>query len=527
MSSIKILITDPISETGMELFTEEGMKILYKPDSSMDEINNLVHDVDAWIVRSGTQIKEESIKDAKKLQIIGRAGVGIDNIDIDCATQNGIVVMNVPDGNTISAAEHTMAMMFALSRNIVSGHTSLMDGKWKRSQLIGNELQNKKMGVIGLGKIGREVIKRCLSFDMEIIGYDPYINQDSFSNEKIKVVDFDTLIKDADYITLHLPINDSTRNLFTIKEFKIMKQTAKIINVARGGIINEKDLCDALDKGFISGAAIDVFEEEPLSKSSPLIDCKNILLTPHLGASTFEAKEGVTLSICNQIIKYFKDNQLSNAINIPISDISLINKLRSYYKLSELMGLIQSQLAIWPVSSVKVICYGTAEDSKSIGLAVLKGLLSNITDNRINFINAATIAKERSISFSHIYSNENTPYLNVIEVQVESENQKITLSGSVFSENHIRIINIMGFEVDLRPVGKMLFIKNKDVPGVIGKIGTILGQMDINISGYLLSKMDNKNYAYSIIRIDNEADELAINKISQLSEIQEIKQLNL
>ena len=275
---------------------------------------------------------------------------------------------------------------------------------------------------------------------MKIIGYDPYVSADSFSDDKITVVDFDTLIKESDYITLHLPINNSTRNLFTIKQFKMMKSSAKIINVARGGIINEKDLCEALDNNLISGAAIDVFEKEPLDNSSPLINCKNILLTPHLGASTFEAKEGVTLSICNQVIKYFQDNQLNNAINIPISDISLINKLKSYYELSELMGLIQSQLAEWPVSSVKVFCYGTAEDSKSIGLAVLKGLLSNITDNRINFINASTIAKERSISFSHLYSNDDIPYLNVIEVQVESQNQTITLSGSVFSENHIRII---------------------------------------------------------------------------------------
>ena len=524
---MKILITDALSEMGLNMLREAEYEVVYKINPSSDELTSLISDIDGWIVRSGTKISKENIEDAKKLQIIGRAGVGTDNIDIDAATSRGIVVMNVPDGNTISAAEHTMAMILALSRNISIGHMGLMKGEWNRNALVGNELQRKKLGVVGLGKIGREVIKRALSYDMKILGYDPYVSKDQFDENEVTVVDLDTLTKESDYITLHLPINDSTRNLFDYNRLLMMKKTSRIINVARGGIINENDLSNALNNDIISGAAIDVFSKEPLNPESKLIKSKNILLTPHLGASTFEAKEGVTLSVCNQIIEFFDNGKLINAINIPIADTSLINKLASYYKLSEVIGSAQAQLTNGPVENVEVTCFGSAEDSKSISLAFLKGLLSKMTDNRINFINAGAVAKERGIKFSHMYSNDDTPYLNIIETQVLSGGESITISGSVYGENHIRIINIMGFEIDLRPNGTMLFIKNMDVPGVVGKVGTILGNNKVNISGYLLSKMKNKDYAYSVIKIDDNIGAEVIDKINALSEILEVKQLQL
>tara|TARA_B100000579_G_C22834540_1_gene857919 strand:- start:1156 stop:2736 length:1581 start_codon:yes stop_codon:yes gene_type:complete len=524
---VKILITDPLSEKGLDILRNHNFDVVYKPNSSPEELFILVNDIDGWLIRSGTKVTSELLENARKLQIIGRAGVGTDNIDIDFATSKGIIVMNVPDGNTISAAEHTMAMLMSLSRNIYLGHFGLMKGEWNRSSLIGNELQNKILGVVGLGKIGREVIKRALSYDMKILGFDPYVNKDQFNNEEIEIVGLDTLVENSDFITLHLPINDNTRNLFNYDKIKKMKKTARIINVARGGIINEIDLVKALNEETIAGAAIDVFENEPIDSSNQIIKAKNILLTPHLGASTIEAKEGVTSSICNQMIDYFTKNKLTNALNIPISDSSLLNKLSSYYELAELMGRMQSQLIDNPIEKVEILCYGKAEDSKSIALSFLKGLLSNITDNRINFLNASAIADERGIIFSHSYSNDKITYTNKIKSIISSKGGSFIVSGSVFSDNFIRVTEIMGFDVDLKPEGRILFIKNKDVPGVIGKVGTILGQQSINISGYLLSKVEEKNFAYSVIKIDNIISDDTISNLLKIEELIEIKQLNL
>ena len=524
---IKILITDPLSDKGLDLLRNEGFDVIYKPNPSFDELFILVNDIDGWLIRSGTKVTKELIENARKLQIIGRAGVGTDNIDIDFATSKGIIVMNVPDGNTISAAEHTMAMMMSLSRNIYLGHSGLMEGRWDRSLLVGNELQNKTLGVVGLGKIGREVIKRALSYDMNIIGFDPYVSQEQFNKEETKIVELDFLIENSDFITLHLPINKNTKNLFNYDSIKKMKKTARIINVARGGIINETDLTKALNEELIAGAAIDVFENEPINGDNQLITAKNILLTPHLGASTVEAKEGVTSSVCNQIIDYFTKNKLVNALNIPISDMSLLNKLSSYYELSELMGSMQSQLIDRPIDKVEVSCYGLAEDSKSIALSFMKGLLSHITDNRVNFLNASAIANERGIVLSHSYGTDKIPYTNKIKTIVHSGNDSFCISGSVFGKNFVRITEIMGFEVDLKPEGKILFIKNKDVPGVVGKVGTILGQHNINISGYLLSKVEEKNFAYSVIKIDNIITNDIILKILEIDELLEVKQLDL
>ena len=280
--SIKILVTDPLSDKGLELLKKSNFEVIYKPEESMDDIALVLNDIDGWIIRSGTKILEEHILKAKKLQIIGRAGVGTDNIDIESATLNGIIVMNVPDGNTISAAEHTMAMISALSRNIQLGHMGLMNGSWDRHKLVGNELRGKILGVVGLGKIGREVIKRALSFDMNILGFDPYVSQEHFDESEIKIVSLDELTEKSDFITLHVPLNDATKDLFDLDRMKKMKKNSKIINVARGGIINEEDLAKSLNDGLISGAAIDVFSKEPIDKNHNLLTAKNILLTPHL-----------------------------------------------------------------------------------------------------------------------------------------------------------------------------------------------------------------------------------------------------
>tara|TARA_B100001094_G_scaffold327977_1_gene387387 strand:+ start:558 stop:2138 length:1581 start_codon:yes stop_codon:yes gene_type:complete len=525
--SIKVLITDPISEKGLDILKQNNIEVLYKVNNEIVDNENLLKDIDGWIIRSGTNINEKYLLKAEKLQIIGRAGVGVDNINIDAATSNGVVVMNVPDGNTVSAAEHTLAMILALSRNIHTGHSTLSDGIWDRHKLTGTELQGKFLGVVGLGKIGREVIDRALSFNMKILGFDPYVNQELFDSKEVEIVSLDDLTKRSDYVTIHVPKNKSTHNLFDLNRLRMMKETSRIVNVARGGIINEDDLAISLNERLIAGAAIDVFEKEPLDVKSNLLKADNILLTPHLGASTFEAKEGVSLSICNQLIDYFNENKLKNAINIPIVDSKLIKKMGPFYKLSEKLGLMVAQICDDPIKSVNVECYGEARDSKSISLLFIKGLLSHFTDNRINMVNADIVAKERGISFTHSFSNKDTPYSNLISCSVNTGDSLIDISGSIYFENHPRIVNIMGFDIDLNPDGNMLFIKNKDVPGVIGKIGTVLGDLKINIAGYLLGRIEHKDYAYAVIKLDDYIDKNALNKINTIEEIINVKQLKL
>ena len=523
----KVLITDPISSHGLEILEDDRIELIYKPNINEEELNSILHDINGWIIRSGTTITAKNIKDALNLSVIGRAGVGVDNIDIQAATNAGIVVMNLPDGNTISAAEHSMTLLSALSRNVHIGHLNLIKGKWKRHELVGNELKDKILGIVGLGKIGREVMKRALSYDMKIIGHDPFVNQEMFDPEIVKIVDIDELTKISDFITLHVPLIDSTRNLFNLDRIKQMKANSRIINVARGGIINEKDLSFALNNEIIAGAAIDVFEKEPLDSNHPFLKTKNLLITPHLGASTIEAKEGVSKGICQQVKDFLIDQKLANVLNIPIADMSILKQIEPYLNMTEKLGILISQLISGPVKSVKLECFGLIEELKPISISFLKGLFSRVTDNRINFINAISIAEERGISISHSYSSKKISYSNLVKASVITANGQYSISGSVFSEKHPRIVNIMGYSIDVFPEGVMLFMQNKDVPGVIGKIGTLLGNNGINIASYILSREVSNKSAYSIVKVDDRINDELIKEISSFDEIEIINQINL
>jgi len=523
----KVLVSDPIADKGLEILEAAGFDIVYNPNPSDDELQTLVADVDAWVIRSGTKITAELLKDARNLQVIGRAGVGIDNIDIKEATNRGIIVMNNPDGNTVSAAEHTVAMMMTLSRNIQLGHMSILNGDWNRSNLVGNELKGKILGVVGLGRIGREVIKRAIGLEMKIIGYDPFVNKDVFDSETVALVDLDTLTQESDYISLHLPLLDSTKNLFNAERMASMKSSARIINVARGGIINESDLANALNNDVIAGAAIDVFESEPLEPGSPLVKVKNILLTPHLGASTHEASEGVSFGICRQIRDFLLDGKLTNPINMPITDMAQLKQIKPFLELAETLGKIESQLVESPVQLVSIECFGNIEDSKPIVLSFLIGLFHEMTDNRINFVNAGVIAKERGISFSHSVNTESVSFANLIVAQVITDEGTIEVAGSVFGDQHPRIVDIMGYEVDVHPEGNMLFVQNKDIPGVIGKVGMLLGEGGVNIAEYLLSRTPTNDSAYSVIKYDGEINDELLEALKKVDEILTVKQLHV
>ena len=523
----KVLITDPISDKGLDILIDAGIELIYGQNYNDDQIKNTLSTIDGWLIRSGTKITEDHLLLAKKLQVIGRAGVGTDNIDIKAATNMGVIVMNMPDGNTISAAEHTIALISALSRNIHLGHLGLINSEWNRHSLVGNELRGKVLGVVGLGRIGREVIKRALGFEMKILGYDPFLNKEMFDPEKIKVVDLDDLTRNSDFITVHVPLTENTIDLFDSEKFDKMKTSARIINVARGGIINENDLVKALNSKAISGAALDVFVNEPLDSNHPLIKAQNILLSPHLGASTFEAKEGVSLGICKQIRDFLLEDKLSNPINMPISDMSKLKILKPFLDLTEKLGHIQSQLSSLSIRGISIECFGEIDEGKTLTLSFLKGLLKDSSDLRLNFVNVAAIAEERGISFSHSYNSDSVSFSNLIVTKIVTDEGVTKVSGSVFSENHYRLVEIKGFKVDVIPDGVMLLIQNKDVPGVIGKVGMVLGNKDINIAEYLLSRDLNNASAFSIVKIDEKLSESVINELKKIDDILNIEQLKI
>ena len=524
---MKVLVSDPITDIGMSILNEAGLDIVYLPDGTPEEKQNAAQDVQGWIIRSGTQITADMIQSAKNLQVIGRAGVGVDNIDFPSATRKGVVVMNTPDVNTISAAEHTVALMLTLSRNIHRGHSELEKGEWNRHQLVGTELRNKTLGIVGLGKIGREVMERCRSFGMNMIGYDPFVSQNMFREDEIKIVDLDTLTQTADYITLHVPLNDQTINLFNYDRLCRMKSSARIINVARGGIINEEDLAKAVSEEKIAGAAIDVFTAEPIDGTHPLVGIPNIVLSPHLGASTKEAKEGVSRAICEQVRDCLLHEKLSNALNMPISDMVKLKEIQPYLGLAEMLGQIQSQIAEGPIDHVSIECYGTADEIKPISLACLKGLLQSRVPERINYINAETIAKELGVEIDLHYSTADSSYVNLISTKVTINDVVYQLDGSVFDDHRPRLVNMLGREMEVTPQGTMLLVENNDVPGVIGNVGTLLGNLNINIAAYLLNRNGENGKAFAVIRVDNPLTKSDLKKLSQIEDIQSVNQIHI
>ena len=523
---MKVIVSDPISEEGIKILKDSNIEVIDGFENNFDRSNEHIKTANGWIIRSGTILDSKIIEKAVKLSVIGRAGVGVDNIDISAATRRGIVVMNTPDANTISAAEHTMALILALSRNVSFGHSELSRGEWNRHLLIGSELYGKTIGIVGLGKIGREVMRRSKAFNMQILGYDPFISHDFFRADELEICDLEYLIEKSDYITLHLPLTNDTKNLFNYANLVKMKKEARIINVARGGIINEDDLSKVLKEKKISGAALDVFESEPLNNDSPLLSAPNIILTPHLGASTIEAKEGVSISICNQVKNFLINEELDNAINMPFKNFAHLKEIAPFLKLSELLGIIHSQVVDGPIKEVTINCFGSINDTKPIGLSFLRSLLKNRVPERVNYINADAIAKELGMKVSINFNTSDSNYSNLISAKVSSD-EEVIIEGSVFDDSLPRLVNILGYKMEVNPNGTLLFVQNDDVPGVIGKVGTLLGENKINIAAYLLSREKNKNLAFAVIRLDNAIEADILHMLNNINELKFVRQINL
>lgn len=519
---MKVLICDPISDLGINVFSREPeMEVDVKLKLSEDEICAIAADYHAIIVRSETKITKKIIEHAAQLKVVGRAGVGIDNIDVESATLKGVVVVNTPDGNTISAAEHTMGMMLALARHIPQADQSLRQGQWNRSKYVGVELRNKRLGIIGFGKIGSEVGKRAKAFGMEITVYDPYVNADTAKRAGVELADLDTLLQESDFITVHMPLTSETRHMIDKSQFARMKDGVRILNVARGGIIEETALYDAIVSKKVAGAALDVYEKEP-NTQSPLFELAEVIVTPHLGASTQEAQVNVAVDVAYEVLRVLRGEPVQNAVNIPFIKPELKQVVAPYIELMEKLGKLSASLAEGPVDSIEIKYLGDIAnyDMGSLTNTFLKGMLRPFMHEAVNYVNAPLLAKQRGIKVREIKTSEAQDYTNMIAVSIKGGNKwERSFAGTVFKNKELRILRIDQFTMDIQPTGNLVIILHKDRPKLVGQIGMILGEYDINIAGMQLDRVEPGGKALMVLTVDSPVGVEVMERISKVGDI--------
>lgn len=512
----KVLVSDPIAEEGVEILRRVA-DVDVKLGLSKDQLAEIIGDYDALAVRSETKVTADVIAQASKLKIIGRAGVGVDNIDVEAATRRGILVVNSPEGNTVAAAELTVAMLLALARNIAPADASLRAGEWKRSKFVGSEVYHKTLGVVGLGKIGREVARRAQSFEMDILGYDPYLEPEQAERLGIKLVDLPTLYKNSDYISVHVPKTKDTLGMIGADELATMKPTVRLINCARGGIIDETALAEAAKAGRIAGAAIDVFTTEPAPTDNPLLGIPNILTTPHLGASTEEAQVNVAIDIAEQIADVLSGKPARAAVNMPSVSADVLARIEPFLLLAEKIGSLHAQMADGNIVAVETLYAGDFDSLPTVHLtrAVLKGLLEPIIPESVNFVNAPSLATARGIKITESRTVANEDHSCLLTVRTKTAGGEREICGTAQGKD-VRIVHIDGYRVNIRPTGPMLITEHTDRPGVIGKVGTLLGEARINIGGMHVGREGVGQGALMVLLVDTPVSEDLLKEIRHI-----------
>lgn len=523
---IKVLVSDRLSEEGLKILKEvKGFQVDVKTELKPEALKQIVKDYDALIVRSATRVTREVIEAAGKLKVIGRAGVGLDNVDLAAATEKGVIVMNTPAGNTISTAEHTMSMILALSRNIPQANASAKKGEWKRSKFMGIELYGKTLGIIGLGRIGGEVAKRAFSFGMKIIAYDPFLSREVAEGLGIEVVELPELFKRSDFITVHTPLTDDTKHVISAKEFAAMKSGVRIINCARGGIIDEAALIEAIKENKVAAAALDVFEKEPLSADSELLKLDNIITTPHLGASTEEAQVNVAVEVSEIVRDALLGKGVRNAANYPCLEAEVCNILQPYINLAEKLGIFSGQIIDGRLQELNINYSGDIiqYDLAPLTMGVVKGILSPILKETVNFINAVSLAKGRGINIREAKSSKESEFLNLIQLQISTDKGSIKVAGTLSANKQPRIVKIDDSYMEAIPVGEMIVMQNWDKPGIIGNIGSLLGKHKINIAAMTFGRKTPGGKAISVLNVDSPVSGEILDKIRKIENVLEVK----
>ena len=524
----KILVLDNLSEEGVDVFRNaEGFDVDVKPPQKPEELAAIIGDYDGLVVRSGTKVTEEALESAGNLKVIGRAGVGTDNIDKAAATSHGIVVMNTPGGNTISTCEHTFALLFALCRNIPSAHHSMMDGRWDRKKYMGSEVYGKTLGIIGVGRIGGAIAKRAQAFEMKVLAFDPILTKLKAEALGVELVSFDELIERADFITVHAPKTPKTVDMIRTEQFKKMKSTCRIVNCARGGIVNEADLAQALKDGDIAGAGLDVYTSEPL-EDNPFLGLDNVVMTPHLAASTDEAQLTVAIDVARQIIDYLTTGAIVNAVNVPSLDSEMREKLRPVLYLAGKLGRFLSLYAEGRPSGIEILYSGDlgVTDTYPITSAILAGFLEPMVES-VNMVSAPSILRDHGISSSETRKAEVSDYAFEIRAQVVTDAETVTVSGTLFGEDDPRICSIDDTRMDAVPEGWMVVCMNDDKPNVIGRITTLIGEASVNIANMTLGRNELGGQASTLINLDGPLESEALEKMLQITHVNKVRQVNL
>jgi D-3-phosphoglycerate dehydrogenase / 2-oxoglutarate reductase len=526
----KVLSSDNLSVEGIKVLQQDpDIQLDSREKVPADELLRIIKDYDALIVRSDSKVTKEVIAAGTRLKVIGRAGVGLDNVDVPEATRRGIIVMNTPDGNTISTAEHTFSLLLALARNIPQADASVRTGKWERKKFMGTELYGKTLGVIGLGRIGTEVSRRAQAFGMKILAYDPFLTEEKADKLKVTLASVDTLIAQSDFITVHTPKNKETESLIGKAQFEKMKPTARVINCARGGIINQDDLREALKSGRIAGAALDVFEPEPPTDAE-LVAQKTLIVTPHLGASTEEAQVNVAIVMAEQIIDALKGRMIRNAVNIPSIPPELLKEMTPYLNLTEKLASFLAQMIDGQLKRITLTYAGEVCEFPTglLTTAAVKGLMSFMLSDTINYVNAGFMAKERGIEVRETTTQEAQDFTSTISVAIETDKWQREIIGTLIGrKREPYVVSVFGYHTDFVPEGILLVFTHTDEPGIVGRMGTLLGDAHVNIAALHMGRRELGGDAVSILNLDAEVPAPLLAKLSQAAKIKDMKLVKL
>lgn len=526
---MQVLIADELPDICIEILEKAGITALNTPGIKADELKSQITACDGIILRSGTKITASLLEKADKLKAICRAGVGVDNVDVPAATKKGIVVMNTPEGNITSTAEHTVALLFSLSRFVPQASASVRAGKWERKKFTGIQIAGKTLGIIGLGRVGRQVAKRATALEMKVIGYDPFISPEITSQYSIQIAkNLEDLFSQADYITIHVPFNSETKNLITQREFSIMKPGVRIVNCARGGIISEEDLYNAIKSGHVAGAALDVFDVEPPT-GNKLLELDQVVATPHLGASTEEAQFAVAVEAAEQMADALTGKGFRNAVNLPPYNIEEFNILKPYITLAEKMGSLLIQIATGGIQAVDIIYTGeiTRRNICLVTDSLIVGLLKPAIENGVNLVSAPHLIAERGIKTNITTSSGVSDFTSLITAKVHTASGETLISDMVFGKNEPRIVDINGYGVEAVLEEHMLILFGKDKPGLIGNIGRVLGNKNINIAHMTFGRKESGGNAITIINVDAAMPQDCIREIEQLEHIESVYSIHL
>jgi D-3-phosphoglycerate dehydrogenase len=523
----KVLVSDKLSETAVQIFRDNGVEVDFLPDvgKDKDKLLEIIGEYDGLAIRSATKVTEKVIAAATSLRVIGRAGIGVDNVDIPAATAKGIIVMNTPFGNSITTAEHAISMMLALARQIPEADASTRASKWEKSRFMGVEVTNKTLGLIGCGNIGSIVADRAQGLKMKVIAFDPFLTQERAVDLGVEKVELDELLARADFITLHTPLIDATRYILSAKAIAQTKKGVRIINCARGGLIDEAALAEALNSGQVAGAALDVFETEP-AKDNPLFALPNVICTPHLGASTTEAQENVALQVAEQISAYLMTGEITNALNFPSISAEEAPRLTPFVRLAEMLGSFAGQLTETSIKGLRIEFEGdvAAMNTRPMTAAALMGVLKPLLGD-VNMVSAPVLARDRGLNVEVVTREQQGAYENYIRLTVDTERQSRSVAGTVFGNGRPRVIQVKGISMEAELTDHMLYVTNEDKPGFIGRLGTLLGDLGINIASFNLGRLQQGQDAIALIAIDGELSEDQLRQVTKLEGVMQAKSL--